>query len=33
MKDELGGHIMKKFLGWQPKSYNYLKEIMMKVKK
>ena len=26
MKDELGGHIMKKFLGWQPKSYNYLKD-------
>ena len=26
MKDEFGGHIMKKILDWQPKSYNYLKD-------
>ena len=26
MKDELGGQIMKKFVGLQPKTYSYLKD-------
>ena len=26
MKDELGGQIMKKFVGLRPKTYSYLKE-------
>ena len=26
MKDELGGQIMKKFVGLHPKTYSYLKE-------
>ena len=28
MKDELGGQIMKKFVGLQPKTYSYLKACM-----
>ena len=26
MKDELGGQIIKKFVGWRPKTYSYLKD-------
>ena len=33
MKDELGGQIMKKVVGLRAKTCNYLKTIMMKMKK
>ena len=32
MKNELGGQIMKKFVGLRPKTYAYLKEMMVKAK-
>ena len=33
IKDELGRQIMEKFVGLRPKTYSYLKTIMMNVKK